>query len=390
MPQVALGAALRRAKDSDPAGMPEVLAEAAASFGAANLVLYLVDFGQTTLEPVPMRSSRASLATSEPVAATMAGRAFIDQAIVTAERDGEVRAWIPVAEGSDRTGVVALTVPTFDAGVEQACEELGLLAGYLISAHARGTDVYQMYRRRRSLSLAASMQWDLLPPLTLRTESVSVAGLVEPAYDVGGDCFDYAANGPTFDVAIMDAMGHGLGSATVSGLALGSYRHGRRESRSLAALHTALGSAITTQYEGATFVTGLLGRLDCRTGAFSWTNAGHPHPMLVRQGQVVGELRCKPTPPWGTIEAVPTVATEALEPGDEVLLYTDGVIEARTPEGELFGTERLADLTSRVASDLLRPEDVVRHLVRAVVGHQAADLTDDATVVLLRWNGPTH
>ena len=54
-----------------------------------------------------------------------------------------------------------------------------------------------------------------------------VAGIVEPAYDVGGDCFDYAANGPTFDLAIMDAMGHGLGSATVSGLAMGAYRNDR-------------------------------------------------------------------------------------------------------------------------------------------------------------------
>jgi serine phosphatase RsbU (regulator of sigma subunit) len=390
MPLPALGDALRRAKDSDPAGVPEILAEAAASFGAANLVLYLVDFGQTTLEPVPVRRSQTSIPTSEPVAATMAGRAFIDQVIVTAERDSEVRAWIPVAEGSNRTGVLALTLPAFDASLEKACEELGLLTGYLIAAHARCTDVYNMYRRRRSLNLAASMQWDLLPPLTIKTESVSVAGLVEPAYDVGGDCFDYAANGPTFDVAIMDAMGHGLGSATVAGLAMGSYRHDRRESRSLPAMHTALGSAITSQYRGATFVTGLLARLDCRAGILSWTNAGHPHPLLVRQGHVVGELRCKPTPPWGAIDGAPTVATEALEPGDAVLLYTDGVVEARTPEGELFGADRLVDLTSRVASDLLRPEDIVRHLVRAVTDHQATDLSDDATVVLMRWDGPTE
>lgn len=383
-----LGSALRRARDSDPAAMPEILADAAAAFGAANLTVYLVDFGQATLEPMPVRWSQASIPTTEPVATSMAGKAFVDQAIVTAERDGEVRVWIPVAEGSDRTGVLALTLPSFDDTLAEACEELGLLAGYLIAAHARCTDLYNFYRRRRSLSLAASMQWDLLPPLVLKTETVSVAGLVEPAYDVGGDCFDYAANGPTFDLAIMDAMGHGLGSATVSSLAMGAYRHDRREARSLEAMHNALASTITTQYEGSTFVTGLLARIDCRTGVFSWTNAGHPRPILVRRGKVVGELRSPVTPPWGLLEGTPSVATEALEPGDCVLLHTDGVTEARTPDGELFGTDRLMDLTTRTASELLPPEEIVRTLVRAVLDHQSAELSDDATLVLARWDGP--
>ena len=388
MPLLALGSALRRARDTDPAATPEILAEVAASFGAANLTLYLVDFGQTSLEPVPVRWSQASIPTSEAVASTMAGRAFIDQTIVTAERDAEIHTWIPVVEGSDRTGVIALTVPSFDRPIAEACEELGVLAGYLIAANARCTDLYNLYRRRRSLSLAASMQWDLLPPLVVRTDSMSVAGLVEPAYDVGGDCFDYAANGPTFDLAIMDAMGHGLGSATVASLAMGSYRHDRREARSLTAMHTALGDTIRSQYGGSTFVTGLLGRIDCRTGVFSWTNAGHPRPLLIRQGRVVGELASRPTPPWGTLEGTPEVATEGLEPGDAVLMYTDGVTDARTPEGELFGIDRLIDVTSRTASDLLRPEEIVRQVVRAVLDHQNADLTDDATMVLVQWQGP--
>lgn len=368
--------------------MPEILAEVAATFGGTSLTVYLVDFGQATLEPVPVRRTEPFIPTSEAVAGTMAGRAFTDQTIVTAERDGAVRVWIPVVEGSDRTGVLALTLPSFDDRLAHACEELGLLAGYLIAAHARCTDLYNLYRRRRQLSLAASMQWDLLPPLVIKTNSVAVAGLVEPAYDVGGDCFDYSANGVTFDLAIMDAMGHGLRSAAVSALAMGSYRHGRRESRSLAAMHIALDAAITSQHDGEMFVTGLLARIDCQTGVFSWTNAGHPRPLLVRHGQVVGELWCKPTPPWGALRSVPMVATDALEPGDAVLLYTDGVTEARTPDGELFGIDRLIDLTARAASDLVQPEEVIRLLVRAVMEHQTAELTDDATLVLVQWKGP--
>jgi serine phosphatase RsbU (regulator of sigma subunit) len=388
MNRIDLGASLRRARESDPAAIPEILANAAADFGATDVVVYLVDFGQTVLEPLPDRAAHADLPATEEVAATMAGRAFIDQGVVSAERPGGFRVWVPILEGSDRTGVVALTLPAVDDALLEASEELGLLAGYLIAAHARCTDLYNLHRRRRSMSLAASMQWDLLPPLVLNTGTVAVAGLLEPAYDVGGDCFDYSANGPVFDFAIIDAMGHGLDSAIVAGLALGSYRHDRREARSLRVVHDALASTIKEQYHGQTFATGLLCRLDTENGVLTWTNAGHPLPLLIRGGQVIGELQCKPTPPWGLLEGKPTVATESLEPGDSLLLYTDGVTEARTPDGTQFGLERLIDAAQNHASDLLRPEEVVRQLVRSVLEHQNDVLADDATIVLLRWDGP--
>ena len=126
----------------------------------------------------------------------------------------------------------------------------------------------------------------------------------------------------------------------------------------------------------------------------TWTNAGHPLPLLIRDGQVTSELNCEPTLPWGLASALersatPTVATEQLQPGDSVLLYTDGVIEAHEPGGELFGLDRLSDIAGRHTSDLLEPEEIVRQIVRSVLDHQADQLDDDATIVLIRWNGPT-
>jgi serine phosphatase RsbU (regulator of sigma subunit) len=389
MARIDVSAALRRARQSGPAMVPEILAAAAAEIGATDLVVYLVDFGQTTLEPLPDRSVHAQVSVSEELSSTMAGRAFTDERVVTVQRDDGVRVWVPVLEGSDRTGVVAMTIPEEDDDVLRALEELGLLAGYLIAAQARCTDVYNLYRRRHSMSVAASMQWDLLPPLVLKTAAVSVAGLVEPAYDVGGDCFDYADNGPTFDVAIMDAMGHGLHSAVLANLAMGAYRHGRREARALVSMHETLADTLTAQYPDFSFVTGILARLDTTTGELTWTNAGHPPPLLIRGGQVIGELDDgRRTPPWGLASGTPWPGSASLEPGDGVLLYTDGVVEARTPEGELFGMERLRDLTQNHASDLLRPEEIVRRLVHDVVEHQHRGLRDDATVVLVRWEGP--
>ena len=289
--------------------------------------------------------------------------------------------------------MLALTVPDATNEVVSSCEELGLFAGYLIATQARATDLYNLHRRRRSLSLAASMQWDLLPPLVLKSEHARMAGLLEPAYDVGGDCFDYALNDTVFDLAMFDPVGHGVASALIAALCVGSYRHDRRESGTLEQMHAHLDAVMAAEFHDHAFTTGQLVRIDVDTGVMTWTNAGHPLPLLIRGGRVIKELKCPPTPPWGLggladPPAPMFVATEALEPGDGVLFYTDGVVEAHPRGGEQFGVERLADLLGQHASDQLEPEEIVRRLVRAVLEHQLEQLADDATLVLFQWKAP--
>ena len=97
------------------------------------------------------------------------------------------------------------------------------------------------------MSLAASMQWELLP-LVLNLPDVSVAGMLEPAYDVGGDAFDYAVNGPIVEVAIFDAMGHGVRSAMVAALTVGAYRHARREGSTLGHMHAGLEATLSARF----------------------------------------------------------------------------------------------------------------------------------------------
>jgi phosphoserine phosphatase RsbU/P len=388
-----LGVALRAAQVA-PESVPDIVLRVARPLAATNVVVYLVDFAQTTLEPMPDRGAHAEVSEHEHVVGTMAGRAFTEGTRVVAERPDGFRVWVPIVEGSDRTGVLALTVRDSSDEILDTCEELGLLAGYLIATQARTTDLYNLHRRRRALTLEASMQWDLLPPLVLKTPAVSVAGLLEPAYEVGGDCFDYALNDRRLSVGVIDAMGHGIGSALTSALAVGSYRHDRRESRSLEHIHTNLDTVIAGHRPPFTFATGQLAEIDVDSGVMTWTNAGHPLPILLRGGRVVGELECRPTPPWGlgvTLgrSAAPEVATENLEPGDGVLFYTDGVIEAHRPGGELFGMERLSDIAGRHASDLVEPEEIVRQIVASVLDYKADQLADDATLVLVRWNGST-
>ena len=390
MSPVRLHGPFRRAQPPDPAAIAVLITEIGVELEPDDVVVYLADFAQTTLEPLP--SLAGTTVASEAVATTMAGRAFVDGDLVWAERPEGIRVWVPIVESSDRTGVLALTVAQLSEATAGTCLELGLMAGYLIATHARYTDLYNVHRRRRSLSLAASMQWDLLPPLVLKTDLVSVAALLEPAYEVGGDCFDYALNGTTLDLGMFDPMGHSGRSALMAALAVGSYRHYRREGRTLREIHAGLDAAVEQQFHPA-FITGQLARIDLVTGSLSWTNAGHPPPLLIRGGSVLSELVCSPTLPFGIGSLmgdcpVVTVANEALEPGDSVLFYTDGVVEAHTRGGEQFGTERLADLASQHASDELEPEEVVRRIVRSVLEHQDQRLSDDATLMLFRWDGP--
>lgn len=387
-----LGLALREARAA-PESIPEIMMRVAKPLGATDIAVYLADFARTVLQPMPDRAPHAAVAVPEEVIGTMAGRAFITGSVVTSGRPEGTRVWAPITEGSDRTGVIALTVADWNDTLGDACVELGLLAGYLIATQSRTTDLYNLHRRRRALSLAASMQWDLLPPLVLKTPTVSVAGMLEPAYDVGGDYFDYALNNGILNIAILDVMGHGITSAMISALAAGCYRHDRREGQPLGEIHAHMDDALERHWPKLAFATGQLAQLDLATGELIWTNAGHPLPMLIRGGRVIGELECRPTVPWGLAAITGSaeeimVASEMLEPGDGVLFYTDGVIEAHQPGGEMFGMERLEDITNRQASDQLEPEEIVRLIVRSVLGYRVDALDDDATLLLVRWNGP--
>jgi serine phosphatase RsbU (regulator of sigma subunit) len=375
---------------AQPEAVPAAIESVGADVGASDIVVYLVDFGQLFLEPLGDYTSHSELPHSEEVASTMAGRAFLNQESVTADRENGVRLWVPIREGSDRTGVLALTVPDKEPGRIRACEDLGVLAGYLVAINARVSDLFNLHRRRKAMTLAASMQWDLLPPLVFRSASVTVAGLLEPAYEVGGDCFDYAINWPVLDFSLMDSMGHGLNSSVLAGLAVGCYRHGRRHGRTLQSMHDDLETTIKDRYAGSGFVTGQLAQLNVETGQLQWTNAGHPLPLHIRGGHVLDSLSCAPTVPWGLggQPVDPAVAHVDLEPGDSLLFYTDGVIEGRPSSGGAFGLENLIDLVGQTASDQLSAEEIVRQVGRAVLDHHNHRLDDDATLLIVQWSGP--
>ena len=268
---------------------------------------------------------------------------------------------MPVVERAQRLGVLAMTLPSWDERMEEFCVELGIAAAHLVSTANGYTDRLILLRRRQGMSLAAEIQWGVLPPLTFSIDGTTVAGLLEPAYDVGGDCFDYALNGDVLDIAVFDAMGHGLRSAVLGSLAVSAYRNSRRsdQPRDLRTLLRDVDAVISDYAHGDGFVTALFAQLDITTGSLQWVSAGHPPPLHVRHASVMAPVEARVAAPlglniWADVLDFDVVHA-SMEPGDGVLLYTDGVIEARDPAGEEFGEARLRDLLERESSSGLPP-----------------------------------
>ncbi len=138
------------------------------------------------------------------------------------------------------------------------------------------------------------MQWELLPPLSFGTDRVVITGGLEPAYDIGGDSFDYAINGSMVDLVVIDSIGHGLSAAVLATVAIGAYRHARRNDLDLPDIAVAIDSAIAGQFAASQFATAVLARLDVDTGRLRWVNAGHPEPIIVRGSSLVQPPHCPP------------------------------------------------------------------------------------------------
>jgi serine phosphatase RsbU (regulator of sigma subunit) len=228
----------------------------------------------------------------------------------------------------------------------------------------------------------------MLPPLTYSGRNVTISGVLEPAYDIAGDTFDYALNGDTTHLAIIDAIGHGLEASRIANLAVAAYRNGRRWGLDPTGIYRTMDAAISEQFGDEKFATAQLATLALSTGRLRWLNAGHPPPMVLRRLERI-DLPSEPCLPVGlALDEDPTVNEVELAPGDLVLFFTDGVIEARSADGEEFGRDRLGELLAQAAAAEQTPAETVRRLGHAVLTHQEGVLEDDGTLLLLVWHGP--
>ena len=324
----------------------------------------------------------------QPIEGTLAGHAFVRNEVVVSEGEPTL-VWVPLSEGSARLGVLELAHDAWTDDVRAALAPVVSTLVLQLISKRRYTDAVHRARRRQPLSIAAEVQWDLLPPLTCSTARASVSGILEPAYSIGGDSFDYAMNRDCAEFAIVDAVGHGMASVLMSVATINSLRNARRERIDLEGAYLNTGAVIASQFGSECFVTAQLGSLAFASGELTWLNAGHPLPLLIRDGSFIGELECRPSLPMGLGGAVAEIATAKLQPGDRVLFHTDGVAETQDQQGERFGIPRLADFLLRATLDGVSPAETVRRLCAAVMTYNGANLGDDATLLLLEYHGST-
>ena len=399
----ALDELLQRAHLAGAHDLPALLEEHARVLGASDLVTYVVDLQQNVLVPFlpPGGPPGEDHIERQPVDATLAGRVYqqgqpLTQPVGTGADDARVRVWLPLLNGTERLGVLALTVADADdlerddGALALRLRLFGAVAAELVMTKTLYGDTIVGLQRSAEMGLAAEMQWSLLPPLTFASSGITIAGGLEPAYQVAGDSIDYAVDHGVASFAVFDGMGHGLPSAQLATLTVAAYRNGRRHGRSLATTAHSIDRAVLTAFSGEAFATGVLAELDTDSGVLTWVNAGHPDPLLLRDGRLVRSLHVDPMLPFGIHEhlhddADITVGSEALEPGDVVVLYTDGVVEARSPGGDFFGVQRLVDLLTRSLASGLPAAETMRRMVHALLEHQQGQLDDDATLMFVAW-----
>ncbi|GIH72598.1 PP2C family protein-serine/threonine phosphatase [Sphaerimonospora thailandensis] len=376
--------------------------EHARPLGFSEIMIYVASLRPLYLVPLPgQRDVHGQPLKPIPIDTTIAGRAFRNLEVVQARPttdpsvadaaeplggEGPRRLWVPMIDSTERIGVLGVTVPVADADTAQVAAELGGLIALMVVSKRGSSDAYTRLVRAEEMRLSAEVLWRLMPVRTFATDTFIVSATLEPAYSVGGDAFDYALDGDTLRLGIFDAMGHDLSAGLTATIALGSYRNNRRRDIGLLATSDAADEAIAGQFDGSRFATGILADLNIRTGWLSWVNRGHPPPLLLRHGRLAAVLESPPDTPMGlALGPAAVLARRQLEPGDRLLLYTDGVVEAQTPEGEMFGLERFTDFVIRREVDGVSAPETLRRLVHSILLHQRGQLQDDATVMLVEW-----
>lgn len=294
------------------------------------------------------------------------------------------RVLAPVTQRGEVIGLLELILP--EEPHPDSVDEIARLAhllGFVVIANRRHTDLYEWGQRTRPLSLSAEIQHRLLPgPQTCEAGAFTLAGWLEPAAGIAGDTFDFSLARDALHLSLTDAMGHGVGAALAATLCVGSLRNARNEGASLLE-QVALTNQSLLEHAAESgledFVTGLIGRIDLRTGSMDLVNAAHVAPYLVR-GDGVSTLDLPVDLPLGLFaDTTYSAGHIALEPGDRVVLVTDGMLERNAVDVDLPAEIR--------ATRALHPREAVRVLADRVLEATGHELSDDATVLCLDWHG---
>ncbi|MEU6549271.1 PP2C family protein-serine/threonine phosphatase [Streptomyces sp. NPDC046915] len=355
-------------------------------YAAASVELLMADYGRTILQPVSAPPDRPE---PVPVHNSPAGRAFgAQEPYVETVHGGRARAHLPVTVRGDRLGVLSVTLPDGEH-VRDCLDELADVAevlGHELIVATRDTDVYLRAMRKDRLTLAAEMQWQLLPGRACARPEYELGAQLEPAYAVFGDNFDWSATADHLMLYVTNGMGEGIEASLLTNLAINALRNARRAGIPIADQAALADQAVYAHYRGRCYLSVLLLDFDLATGHARVVDAGSPQ-MLRLRGGTVERVTLDAQLPLGMFEETDYVAQEfQVEPGDRLVFVSDGVHTVASPGGETYGDSALTRAIT--ATRLLPAAEVPRAVLRELSGHRGgSEALDDALVVCLDWHG---
>jgi predicted ester cyclase len=252
----------------------------------------------------------------------------------------------------------------------------------------RGLGLEQAERERerieQELLVARRIQQASLPKEVPTLEGWQIYPLYKPAREVGGDFYDFhLLSEGRLGLAVGDATGKGVPAALVMSTTCGMLRLAAQNYSSPGQMLRRVNEALFPYIPSNMFVTCFYAILDPKRGSLSYANAGHDLPYLRRRGGDCQELRARGMP-LGLMPGMDYEQKEiVLDAGEEALLYSDGLVEAHDPKGEMFGFPRLQQLLAEHGDEEKSLEEALLQELSSFVG-QGWEQEDDITLVTLR------
>jgi len=247
----------------------------------------------------------------------------------------------------------------------------------------RAAEAREQERIEQELRVARRIQQELLPETLPNLDGWRIATHYGPAREVGGDFYDFLelSNG-RLGLVVGDATGHGMPAALVMATTRGMLRAVVQSLESPGEMLARVNEALVAEIPPSTFVTCFYGVLDPENGRFRYANAGHNLPCRRHDGQA-DELRARGMP----LGLMPGMSYEekevVLEKGESALFYSDGLVEAHDPKGEMFGFPRLRRMVAEHAEDGSLVDFLMDEL-RSFTGGDGWEQEDDITLVTLQ------
>jgi serine phosphatase RsbU (regulator of sigma subunit) len=349
-----------------------------------------------------------------------------DRAVITSQRDLQLRsdatiiALIALTVGALAVGItMAVILPRhlvsdlsklvdaaravgrgeFDHQIDiQSRDEVGEVASRFREMQVGLKKLQQLALQESELAIAASIQRNLLQRTIPDTPGARLVPLQRQANLVGGDWYNVEVTGHTLSVVVGDASGKGIAAALMATLALSALRAERGRGATPTQVIESANRTLREATDSESFTTLIYSTIDLTSGEARWMNMGHHSPFIIRGPAAASDLKgMTPSPRGYYLEGPrnralgwfeePGLAETVvnLEPGDRLVLFTDGYLEAKSTQGEVFGEHRFAELLVSLAP--LASEALVDEVVAEVERFAAGKLDDDLTMLVIEWLG---